>query len=241
MMNARARQLGLRGTHFVRPDGLDAPGHVSTARDVTLLARILMRRPIVRQIVRQRTAAIAGGRTLATWNDLLGRVPGVFGVKTGHTNTAGWSQVAAIRRGGTTIYATLLGSPDRSTRNADLTALLRWGLSRYAHVVAVRAHHAYAHAKTGYGKSDVELVAEGPLVSIVRVDRPLVERVRATMVAGVPVTRGTRLGEVQVFQDGRLLGSRALVAARTVRRPGLFGRIGWYSRRTVHHAWEWVS
>jgi serine-type D-Ala-D-Ala carboxypeptidase (penicillin-binding protein 5/6) len=57
MMNARARRLGLRDTHYVRPDGLDAPGHVSSARDVTFLARLLMHRPVVRQIVRLRAAS----------------------------------------------------------------------------------------------------------------------------------------------------------------------------------------
>ena len=96
-MNQRARQLGLRDTHYVRPDGLDATGHVSSARDVTLLARILMHRPLVRQIVRQHAATIAGGRTLHTWNDLLSSYPGIFGVKTGHTSAAGWNEVAAAR------------------------------------------------------------------------------------------------------------------------------------------------
>ena len=98
MMNARARKLGLRDTHFARPDGLDAPGHVSSARDVTLLARLLMHRPLVREIVRQRGATISGGRSLHTWNDLLYSYPGIFGVKTGHTSAAGWSQVAADRK-----------------------------------------------------------------------------------------------------------------------------------------------
>ena len=131
LMNQRARQLGLRDTHYVRPDGLDATGHVSSARDVTLLARILMHRPLVRQIVRQRAASISGGRTLHTWNDLLSSYPGIFGVKTGHTSKAGWNEVAAARRGPVTVYATLLGSPDRYERNADLTKLLDWGFSRY--------------------------------------------------------------------------------------------------------------
>src|SRR4029078_4722750 len=88
MMNARARQLCLSDTHYARPDGLDAPGHVSSARDVTKLARLLMRKPIVRSIVRRRTATIAGGRVLHTWNDLLASFPGVFGVTTGHTSAA---------------------------------------------------------------------------------------------------------------------------------------------------------
>ena len=97
MMNQRARQLGLRSTHFVRPDGLDAPGHVSTARDLTELGRVLMRKPFVRHVVAMHDATIAGGRHLTTWNDLLGVFPGVIGVKTGHTSNAGWCQVAAVR------------------------------------------------------------------------------------------------------------------------------------------------
>ena len=76
MMNAKARRLGLRDTHFVRPDGLDAPGHVSSARDVTKLARILMRRPVVRRIVRETSADIEGGRTIYTRNTLLYSYPG---------------------------------------------------------------------------------------------------------------------------------------------------------------------
>src|SRR5689334_5353253 len=97
-MNERARQFGLRDTHFVRPDGLDAPGHVSSARDVALLARIAMHSPVVRDIVRKRSDVIEGGRvTVHTWNDLLGAYPGMIGVKTGHTNDAGWCQVGAVR------------------------------------------------------------------------------------------------------------------------------------------------
>ena len=98
MMNARARRLGLRSSHYVRPDGLDAAGHVSSARDVTFLARLLMHRPAIRQIVRQRAATLPGGRVLHTWNDLLYSYPGIFGVKTGHTSEAGWNQVAAAPR-----------------------------------------------------------------------------------------------------------------------------------------------
>ena len=98
-----------------------------------------MRVPFVRQTVRQSTAVIGGGRTLETWNDLLGVFPGVIGVKTGHTNEAGWSQVAAVRGDVGTIYATILGSPSRAQRNADLQTLLAWGVSRYRVVDAVGA------------------------------------------------------------------------------------------------------
>jgi serine-type D-Ala-D-Ala carboxypeptidase (penicillin-binding protein 5/6) len=240
MMNARARQLGLTDTHFVRPDGLDARGHVSSANDVTFLARLLMHRPVVREIVRQRVATISGGHTLHTWNDLLYSYPGIFGVKTGHTDNAGWSEVAAARRRGVSIYATLLGSPDRSTRNADLVKLLDWGFSQYVPVNAVEQGRAYATADVGYGRRPMELVAAHPLRPMVRVDRPLVRRVVALAAATLPVSRGQSLGQVRIYQDGHLLASVPLVAARSVGRPGLAGRVGWYATRTLHHMWGWV-
>jgi D-alanyl-D-alanine carboxypeptidase len=240
MMNARARKLGLRDTHFVRPDGLDAPGHVSSARDVTLLARILMHRPLVRQIVRQRGATISGDRSLHTWNDLLYSYPGIFGVKTGHTSAAGWSQVAAARRRGVTIYATLLGSPDRGTRDADLAKLLDWGFARYRPAAVAVRGHAYAHAALGYGRKRLELVASRSLMPMVRVDSPLVRRVVAATAVDLPVHQGAPLGAVLVYQRGRLIGRVRLVAGRSVARPGLAGRAGWYAGRTLHHMAGWV-
>jgi serine-type D-Ala-D-Ala carboxypeptidase (penicillin-binding protein 5/6) len=241
MMNARARRLGLRDTHFVRPDGLDALGHVSSARDVTYLARLVMHRRVVRQIVRQRAATISGGRTLHTWNDLLYSYPGLIGVKTGHTSAAGWSEVAAARRGGVSIYATLLGSPDRSTRNAGLAELLDWGFSRYVRVRAVVRGRAYATVRLGYGRRPLALVAARSLAPTVRVDRSLVRRVVALEVTALPVSRGEALGQVLVYQRGRLVGRAPLVAARSVGRPGVAGRVGWYATRTLDHMWGWLT
>lgn len=235
LMNAKARALGLADTHFVNPSGLDAAGHYSSARDVTTLARIAMRKPFVRRTVRLRTEA-AGGRTLHTWNDLLGGFPGVFGVKTGHTEAAGWSQVAAARGPGITIYATLLGGPTRDRRNADLAALLAWGLSRYRVVEAIDDDRVYATATTGYGRGTVRVVAARPLRRAVRVDRPLVERIVAPSVLSLPVHKGERLGVVRVYAHGELIGERPLVAAESRTAPGLGGKIRWYATRTLHNA-----
>ena len=240
MMNTRARQLGLSDTHYARPDGLDAPGHVSSARDVTKLARLLMHRPIVRSIVRMQRATIAGGRVLHTWNDLLGTFPGVFGVKTGHTKAAGWNEVASVDRGGAVVYGTILGAPDRATRNADLSALLRWALSRYRRIPVLTPGQVYAKVKVGYGRSPVGLVPAQGLVRSVRIDQPIVQRVVASAAAPLPVMRGERLGEIRVYQGPRLLARKPLLAGRTVRRPGALGRAGFYARRTFDNMWGWV-
>ena len=241
LMNAKARELGLRRTHFVRPDGLDASGEVSTAADVVRLAEVAMHNPTIRRIVGERTAIIAGGRRLTTWDDLLGTFPGLIGVKTGHTDNAGWCQVAAARGPGLTIYTAILGSPTRSRRNSDLSLLLTWGLSRYRVTPLVQSDRAYARAEIGYGRKPVALVPERPLLRSVRLGRSFVERVTAPAVLSVPVVAGQALGEVRVYQNGRLVGSRRLVAAAPASRPGLTKRVRWYAGRTVHHLWGWLT
>jgi D-alanyl-D-alanine carboxypeptidase (penicillin-binding protein 5/6) len=240
LMNAKARELDLRDTHFANPDGLDEAGHYSSARDVTRLARVAMRSAVVRDTVRRTEKTISGGRHLETWNDLLYTFPGLLGVKTGHTNGAGWSEVAAARGPGFVVYATLLGEPTRAERNDDLARLLAWGISRYRRLPLVEAGHAYASAELPYGKGHVQIVAARTQLRAVRLGKPLVERVVAPAAVALPLAKGQRVGEVRVYRDGRLIASSPLVASRAVSSPGLLGRVGWYAGETADNVWGWV-
>ena len=239
MMNRRARALGLRSTHFVRPDGLDAPGHVSTARDLTELGRVLMNKPFVRHVVAMHDASIAGGRHLTTWNDLLGVVPGVIGVKTGHTSNAGWCQVAAVRGQGFTVYATILGSPTRAQRNADLEALLEWGLSRYRVATVISGRRVYASAEAPFDRGPVRLVAAKPVKRAVRLGRRLREEVVSPTAVSLPVQRGQQYGVVRIYDGQRLVASAPLVAAKSISSPGIPSKTGWYAKRVASTIGGW--
>jgi len=241
LMNEKAKQLGLDGTHFVRPDGLDVSGHYSTAHDVTVLAEAAMRDPRIRSVVRLRTDTIAGHRRLHTWNDLLGVFRGLYGVKTGHTAAAGWCEVAAVRRNGVTLYTTILGSPNRSQRNTDLAALLRWGIARYRPIWLVKPGRIYLRASVGYGKAAVPIVAQNGLARPVRVDKPLVERVIAPAALQLPIERGSRVGELRVYSGRRIVARSPLVAGRSVSKPGFGGKVGFYAGRTLRHIGGWFS
>jgi D-alanyl-D-alanine carboxypeptidase (penicillin-binding protein 5/6) len=241
MMNAKARALGLRDTRFANPDGLDAPGHYSSARDVTRLARTAMRNPAIRSIVQTTEAKISGGRRLRTWNDLLYTFPGLLGVKTGHTNGAGWSQVAAARGPGFVVYATLLGEPTRDRRNDDLTQLLTWGISRFRQMPIVKAGHTYATTSLPYRKGRLALVAAADQMRVLRLGKPLTEEVVSPSAVPLPVAKGQRLGSVRVYREGRLIASSPLVASRAVTAPSFLGRVGWYAGETVDNVWGWVS
>jgi D-alanyl-D-alanine carboxypeptidase (penicillin-binding protein 5/6) len=234
-MNAEAAKLGLRHTHFARPDGLDAPGHVSSAADVTRLARLEMRDPRVRDTVRERSAVIAGGQRLSTWNDLLSSFPGVYGVKTGHTDDAGWCEVVAARWQGVTLYATILGSPSRGRRDADLAALLRYGFTFFGHAQLVQPGHVYARARTGFGRAPIDLVAAHGATQVVRTGRPLTQRVVAPAAVSLPVRKGQQLGRIEVRSGRHVLARIPLVAARAEGRPSRIGRVEWYTARALSH------
>ena len=124
-MNAEARRLGLTGTRYANPSGMPAPGQRSTARDSVTLARLLMEDARFRRVVRLRSTKVEG-RTVPSRNALLGRSPGVDGVKTG-TLDGNWSMVASAngRRG--RVYATVLGAPPQASRDTDAHCLLAVG------------------------------------------------------------------------------------------------------------------
>jgi D-alanyl-D-alanine carboxypeptidase (penicillin-binding protein 5/6) len=243
MMNDKAAELGLVDTHYVRPDGLDTPGHYSSAEDVVDLARLAMQRPLVRRLVRTKTMQIAGPRTLKSWNDLLWRVPGLVGVKTGHTDNAGWAQVAAAKRGPTSVYAVILGSPGRERRNVDLTELVEWGFDQYSTFTLVRAGERYASAAIPFEDKRVGLVAAGGAARVVRLGdgTRFVERVIAPSMVDLPIRKGQKLGEVVVTLDDREVARVDLVAARDVPAPTFTERADWYADRALDEAGDMLA
>jgi hypothetical protein len=103
----------------------------------------------------------------------------------------------------------------------------------------VQPQRVYLNASVGYGKHDVPIMAVRGAAAAVRTDRPLVERVVAPATLSLPVTRGQRVGEVRVYSGKRLGARRALVAQRSVARPGFGGRVGYFVSRTFHHIGSW--
>jgi serine-type D-Ala-D-Ala carboxypeptidase (penicillin-binding protein 5/6) len=235
LMNARADELGLEDTHYVRPDGLDTKGHYSTARDTLTVAREAMRSGIFRSIVRTKSGVVAG-RPLYVWNDLLRTYPGTIGIKTGHTDRAGWSEVAAARRQGVTLYAVVLGGPTRGRRNGDLARLLDWGFDHYGSVRVITPRRAYATAKVPFSDDSIELMPETAARATVFLGRPLTERVVAPSQIEPPVGLGDPVGEVRIYDGDKLIARRPLVATQAVGEAGLAERLRWYAGQAVDEA-----
>ena len=220
LMNARARELGLTDTHFANPDGLDAPGHVSSARDVTKLARVAMREPFIR----------ADG---ATGRRDRGRTPPAHLERPAldlpeparrQDRPHERRRLVAGRRGAARRRHDLRDPARRRDARAAATPTSRscslWGLSRYRTVWAIDGARTYGTVRTAYGKPAVRVVAAKPALRVIHVERPLVERVVLPIEAALPVRKGQRLGEVQVLDRGTVIARSPLVAANAVERPG---------------------
>lgn len=240
-MNDEADELGLDDTQFANPAGLDARGHYSSADDVLVLAREAMREPIVRKLVRQSGGVIGGGRSLYAWNDLLRTYPGAFGVKTGHTDEAGWCQVAAARRGGSVAYAVILGSPARTVRNGDLAELLTYGLDHFGRLTLVEGGKSYANASVPFENKTVPLLAGESMSALVRLDRPLRRQIVAPLALDAPVERGETVGSIRVTQAGELVAEVPLVAGRDVEEPGFGRRFSWYAGHALDEAGDLIG
>ena len=241
LMNEKARELGLADTHFENPHGLDAAGHVSSARDTTALLRYALGVPFVRDALSRSTVSLPGGRVFPTTDDLLVSWPTLVGGKTGHTQAAGWSEAAAASDGGVTAYGTVLGSDTRASRNDALKELLEFGLTQYRRVIGINRSRVYATAATGYGRPIVELVAPRVVESTVPIGTPLLERVIVPTSVALPVEKGQRLGRVEVYAGDLLVVSSNLVAAKTDAEPGLLGKMRWYATHTVENLWGMLT
>jgi D-alanyl-D-alanine carboxypeptidase (penicillin-binding protein 5/6) len=229
LMNAKARQLKLTNTHYGNPIGLDAPDNYSTATDLAKLALILRRNAFFRETTNLPRVTLKSGnhpRTFANRNVLVRNVPAVNGVKTGHTSTAGYILVGSASRAGITVVSVVLGDPSEAARDSDALNLLKYGLSRYHVVTAVKKNQIVGHSSLSHRDEQVDLVAGATIKRTARRGDKLVVTVSGapTTIDG-PLPRGARVGTVTVTQRGKVVARVPLQTADAVDAATFFDRL----------------
>ena len=213
MMNDKARVLGMTGTHFENPNGLDSPGHYSTARDLAKLAAYAMENPIFAKTVSAKSVK-AGERYLTNHNKLLWRVEGADGVKTGFTKAAGRILVSSATREGRRIIAVTIDDPDDW---ADHAALLEEGFARYSVQRIVNAGDLVGTVEVVGGEScRVEvLAAEDFDYSVADDERPQLALPGPGFVYA-PAVEGADAGVAYVLIEGKAVGKVPVVYGATI-------------------------
>jgi D-alanyl-D-alanine carboxypeptidase (penicillin-binding protein 5/6) len=229
LMNRKARELGLNETHYENPVGLDERGNYSSAHDLALLARIVLRDDFLAETAAMPRARLLTGahtRIVDNRNDLVGREPWVDGVKTGHTAQAGYVLVGAGTRKGVRLVSVVLDTPSEGARDADTLSLLDYGFHLYKRVQPLRRGRAVVQAKVAFfGDRKVPL---GPARSVM-VSARKGERVRTVVDAPGelhgPLADGARVGRAVVYVGGRRARSVALVTDEPVPRAGFLRKV----------------
>jgi serine-type D-Ala-D-Ala carboxypeptidase (penicillin-binding protein 5/6) len=226
MMNAEARALGLRHTHYATPIGLDTPGNYSSAADLVKLAEYdLTHSRYFARIVDLRSAVLHpsnGTMTVTNRNDLLGRYPWIDGVKTGHTDDAGYVLVASGRRDGMSLVSAVLGADSIASRDATTMALLDYGFAAFRPWTPVRPGEVLARPtvrdRPGF---HAELTTAGGYTSILPRDSRIRIVVQAPRQLTGPMPAQAVVGTATVWDGGRVLARIPLVLAQ--RLPAVSG------------------
>ncbi len=218
-MNVRARQLGLRHTHYSTPIGLDTPGNYSSACDLVKLARFLLQHsPFFRRLVALPRATLHTGRFVRhvfNRNDLVGRVRWINGVKTGHTSGAGYVLVGAGTKGGMTLISAVLGTRSETARDDNTLALLGYGFGGFKRVEPVLAGHVIARPPVrDRPHFHAAVLAAGSFTRVIARSAKLTTRVVLPHQLVGPLRRHAVVGRVQVLVDGRVVGSVPLLLAQ---------------------------
>ena len=231
LMNAYAKKIGMTRSNFVNPHGLTAEGHVTTARDLAILGRALIRDFPEAYSYNKIKELTVGPITQPNRNLLLWRDPSVDGIKTGHTSAAGYCLMASAKRGDQRLITVVMGNTSENQRAVDSQALLNWGFRFYESHQLYAANKPLAQPKVWKGA--VNRVPVGVSVPLlVSTPRGKYDRLKASMDLPMsleaPIAKGQKLGTVKVTLDGKLVASAPLVALQAVEEGGFFKRL-WHS------------
>jgi D-alanyl-D-alanine carboxypeptidase (penicillin-binding protein 5/6) len=226
-MNAEAKRMGLAGTHFTNSTGLADPQHYSTASDLATLAAAVIRDfpeyyPIYAVKEYRYNNITQPNRNRLLWAD-----PYADGLKTGHTETAGWCLVGSAKRGERRLVSVVLGAGSDAIRTNESQKLLNFGFQSFDTIELYAQDKPVSTLKVWKGTAN-DVAAGFTAGRYLTLPKGGADRLKLTMVADepliAPVVKGQRVGSVKVVLDGRPLADFPLFALTDVPAANFFGR-----------------
>ena len=213
LMNDKAHTLGLSGTHFANPNGLDAPGHYATARDLAELSAYAMENPIFYQTVSTKSMKI-GQRYLTNHNKLLWRVEGADGVKTGYTRAAGRILVSSATRNERRLICVTINAPDDWN---DHATLLNQGFSGFQVLRLISKGQVMGMVEIAGGQSGkVNLLAAEDFDYALAEQEKITTEIIGPGFVYAPVVMGAEAGFAHLCIDGKSVGKIPLIYGETI-------------------------
>ena len=225
LMNAEAKRLGMTKTNFVNATGLPDPAHKASARDLAILARAIIRDsatyyPIYAEREFKYNNIKQGNRNALLYTD-----PSVDGLKTGHTEEAGYCLVTSSNRNGMRLITVMLNTASAQARADQTRTLLGWGFSNFEKATPLQPNTPLVTAKVRYGKAETLPAGLGaPWTLTVPRGQKVETSVQLTPDLQAPVAKGAVVGKVVATANGKPLAEAPLVAQADVERAGFFLR-----------------
>lgn len=228
VMNTQALRLGMTHTHFENSTGWPAEGHLTTARDMAILARAVVRdHPDHYSLYAEREFEYAGINQ-PNRNELLWRDASVDGIKTGHTESAGYCLVASAERDGMRLISVVLGTDSMQARAVESQKLLTWGFRYYNTQQFYSAGDQMTEQQVWKGQSEVLSIGVGEdvFLTIPRGDSQALEaEIAVEPILQAPISLGQEVGRMKIIYRGETLRELPLVAQQEVEPAGFFGRL----------------
>ena len=227
MMNQMAKRLGMKDTNFTNSTGLPGPNHYTTARDMAVLARAVIRDHPNHYKLYSVKEFTYNEITQKNRNTLLLRDPTVDGIKTGHTESAGYCLVASAKRGDMRLISVLLGARNQQLRGTESLRALNYGFRFFETVKLASAEKELGDVKVWGGAADnvPMAVADDKFVTLPTGQSASIKRemhLSRDLVA--PIVKGQELGMLKVMLEDKLLTELPIVATQGVERGGFITR-----------------
>ena len=227
LMNAEAQRLGMTHTTFANPTGLPDPAHKSSARDLAILARAIIRDGAEYYPIYAEREFKYNGIKQGNRNALLYTDPSVDGLKTGHTAEAGYCLVTSSKRNDMRLITVILNTHSPQARADQSRTLLGWGFGSFEKTAPIQPGAVVGTAKVGFGKADTAPAVLGaPWMLTVPRGQSVQTTVELIADLQAPVAKGAVIGKVIATANGKPVGEAPLVAQTEVERSGLLLR-GW--------------
>jgi D-alanyl-D-alanine carboxypeptidase (penicillin-binding protein 5/6) len=228
MMNREAQRLGMKNTHFMNPTGLPDPQHYSTAHDIYLLASAIIRDfPAEYAKYYSQKEFTYNNITQRNRNRLLWLDPSVDGVKTGHTEAAGYCLVASAKHGPRRLMSVLLGATSEQMRAQESLKLLNWGYQFFDSVKLYDKDQTVKSLEVWKGVTR-QVKAGFDRAIMISVPKGDADKLKAELLSQqplvAPVAQGQRVGVLRLTLYGKPYGEYPLLALEPVAVAGIFGR-----------------
>jgi len=239
LMNDRAKELGLTDTHFANCNGLPVADHYSSAHDIAMMSRELLKHDGITKYTGSYQDYLRKDSAKPFWlvntNKLVRFYSGADGLKTGYTSEAKFCLAATAKRDGMRLIGVVLGEPNTKTRNSEVSAMFDYAFSQYALQPIYKAGEVIGKVKVQKGEAaQLEVTASRTMSVLVKKGTKL-ENITQKLVIpekiAAPVKEGQMIGQLIIVQDGRTLAEFDLTAASTIKKAG------WWTlfKRTASH------